>query len=120
MKHSGEARVILREKYPETFKLVHLLPSAFVVGNVFLVTACIMHLILVFILKRAFSWWALLWLAPIAFYAIMVFTDSLIQNKSLKVALLSVPAAYCQLFGYGTGFIGAFFSKKQSLQREKS
>ena len=82
MKHSGEARVILRDKYPETFKLVHLLPSAFVVGNVFLVAACIVHLILAFILKQTFSWWALLWLAPILLYAIMVFMDSLIKNKS--------------------------------------
>lgn len=120
VKHSGEARVILKDKYPETFKLVHLLPSAFVVGNVFLVVACIVHLILAFILKRTFSCWALLWLAPLLLYVIMVFIDSLIKNKSLKVALLSVPAAYCQLFGYGLGFIGAFFGKKQSSQGEKS
>ena len=120
VKHSGEARVILIDKYPETFKLVHLLPAAFVVGNVFLVTVYFVHLILAFILRRTFSWWALLWLAPILLYAMMVFIDSLIKNKSLKVALLSVPAAYCQLFGYGLGFIRAFFSKKRPSQKEKS
>ena len=118
VKHSGEARVVLKEKYPETFKLVHLLPAAFVVGNVFLVAAFMLHLLLALILKARLACWALLWLAPILLYALMVFVDSLLKNKSLRVALLSVPAAYCQLFGYGLGFIGAFFSKKQPSQKE--
>ncbi|MCR5013669.1 MAG: glycosyltransferase [Bacteroidales bacterium] len=93
VKHSGEARIILKNKYPETFKLVHLLPAAFVVGNLALVLLAIFH-----------SW---LWITPILLYVLMVFIDSWIKNKSLKVALLSVPAAYCQLFGYGIGFLGA-------------
>ena len=108
VKHSGEARVILKNKYPDTFKLVHLLPAAFVVGNLFLVLLGIFH-----------HW---LWLAPILLYCLMVFADSLVKNKSLKVALLSVPAAYVQLFGYGTGFIGAawrdILDKKRPPQRE--
>ena len=110
VKHSGEARVELKKKYPETFKLVHLLPAAFVAGNLLLVMLGIFH------------YW--LWLMPIALYVVMVFVDSLVKNKDLKVALLSVPAAYCQLFGYGTGFIGAAFreilGKKQPSQGEKS
>ena len=120
VKHSGEARVVLKNKYPETFKLVHLLPAAFTMGNLFLVAACMVHLILAFILTGRFSCWALLWFAPILLYILMVIIDSLLKNKSLKVALLSVPAAYCQLFGYGLGFIRAFFSKNEPLQKEKS
>ncbi len=120
VKHSGEARIILRDKYPETFKLVHLLPAAFVIANMFLVAAFVMHLILTFSLAGKFSWRALPWLAPILIYAMMAFFDSLVKNKNMKVALLSIPAAYCQLFGYGLGFIGAFFSKKKSSQKEKS
>ena len=110
VKHSGEARVVLKNKYPDTFKLVHLLPSAFVVGNLLLVMLGIFH-----------HW---LWLAPILFYALAIFIDSLAKNKSLEVALLSIPAAYCQLFGYGLGFLGAawrdILSKKQPSQKEKS
>lgn len=120
VKHSGEARIVLKDKYPETFKLVHLLPAAFVVGNVLLVLACLVHLNLAFILTGRFSWWALLWLAPILLYAMIVFVDSLIKNKNMKVALLSFPAAYYQLFGYGLGVIRAFFRKKRSSQTEKS
>lgn len=91
VKHSGEARVMLKRKYPETFKLVHLLPAAFVIGNIALVLLSIFH-----------RWW---WILPIPFYMALVFIDSLTKNKNLKVALLSIPAAYCQLFGYGIGFI---------------
>ena len=109
VKHSGEARVILKNKYPETFKLVHLLPSAFVEGNVLLVLAFLTHFIVSFIINGTPSPWSWLWLAPILLYCLLVFVDSLLKNKSLKVALLSVPAAYCQLFGYGTGFIGATY-----------
>ena len=110
VKHSGEARVILKKKYPDTFKLVHLLPAAFVVGNLFLVVMALFH-----------HW---LWLAPILLYCLMVFVDSLIKNKDMKVALLSVPAAYVQLFGYGTGFIKASWNdilrKKMPSQGEKT
>ena len=110
VKHSGEARVILKNKYPETFKLVHLLPAAFVVGNLILLLLGIFH-----------HW---LWFTPLLLFIMMVFFDSLIKNKDLKVALLSVPAAYCQLFGYGTGFLKAAFreilGKKQHSQTEKS
>ena len=110
VKHSGEARVILKNKYPETFKLVHLLPAAFVVGNLLLIMLGIFH-----------HW---LWFMPIVLYIMMVFVDSLVKNKELKVAILSVPAAYCQLFGYGLGFLGAawkdILGKKQPLQKEKS
>ena len=95
VKHSGEARVMLKRKYPETFKLVHLLPAAFVVGHVLLLLLAIFH-----------RWW---WILPIPAYCLMVFIDSLIKNKNLKVAFLSIPAAYCQLFGYGCGFIQHLF-----------
>ena len=95
VKHSGEARVILKRKYPETFKLVHLLPAAFVVGHIALLLLAIFH-----------RWW---WILPIPVYCLMVFVDALIKNKSLKVALLSIPATYCQLFGYGCGFLQNLF-----------
>ena len=101
VKHSGEARVMLKRKYPGTFKLVHLLPAAFVVGHLALVLAFLAHLIV-----RP-SAWALLWLSPILLFALLVLVDSFLKNKNGRVALLSVPAAYCQLFGYGLGFIGA-------------
>ena len=102
VKHSGNARIELKKKYPETFKLVHLLPAAFVCGNILLILLAI--------------FWSWLWLLPIGLYIIMVFIDSLLKNKNLKVAALSIIASYFQLFGYGIGFIESFckdlFGKK--------
>ena len=109
VKHSGEARVVLKKMYPDTFKLVHLLPTVFVAGH------------LVLLLLGIFHHW--LWFAPILLYCLLVFIDSLLKNRDLKVALLSVPAAYCQLFGYGTGFLSAWskeiFAPKQPTKTEK-
>ncbi len=45
-----------------------------------------------------------MWLAAI-------FTAALIQSRSLRVAFLAVPASCIQLWGYGLGFIKAFFLK---------
>ena len=97
VKHSGNARIVLKKKYPDTFKLVHLLPAAFVCGNILLVLLAI--------------FWSWLWLLPIGLYIIMVFIDSLLKNKNLKVAVLSIIASHCQLFGYGIGFIEMFFEE---------
>ena len=41
----------------------------------------------------------------------MVFIDSSIKNKSLVIGYLSVKAAFVQLFGYGFGFITAWWKR---------
>lgn len=94
--HSGKARIDLFLKYPESLKLVHYLPAVFTIG-------------LAMILVLAIFYPPVLILPLI--YIIALFADSLIKNKSLKVALLSVPASFVQLTGYGTGFISAVWSK---------
>ena len=53
----------------------------------------------------------------------LIFTDSVIKNKSLKVAMLSVVAAAVQITGYGMGFIKAFWFKmilKRPLETKKN
>ena len=47
----------------------------------------------------------------------MVMVDAAIQNKSLKIGGLAVVAAFTQLIGYGTGFIGAAF-RRYVLKKE--
>jgi hypothetical protein len=41
----------------------------------------------------------------------LICIDSTIKNKSLKVGLLSVPAAFVQLMGYGLGFIESWWKR---------
>jgi glycosyltransferase involved in cell wall biosynthesis len=80
--------------YPDTLKLVHFLPTTFTLGSIFFV-------LLSFVFCSA---WFLL---PLGLYTILLFTDSLFKNKSLKIAALSIVAGYIQLFGYGLGFLKA-------------
>lgn len=94
--HSGKARIDLYLKYPESLKIVHCLPAVFTIG-------------LAIILILAIVYPPLLLLPLI--YMVALFIDSLIKNRSLKVALLSVPASFVQLTGYGTGFISAVWRK---------
>ncbi|MBO4907182.1 MAG: glycosyltransferase [Bacteroidaceae bacterium] len=83
--NSGIARINLYKKYPESLKLVHMLPAAFTVSSLTVV--------------------------PMVLLSIAVFCDALRQTRSLKVALLAMPASLCQLLGYGTGFIRAWWRR---------
>ena len=86
--NSGKARIALTRRHPGSLKLVHLLPLGFVIAS----------LILPFDVL----------------YSLLVFADASTQNKSPKIGLLSVAAAYVQLWGYGLGFVAGLFSKEQS------
>ena len=86
--NSGKARISLTRRHPGSLRLVHLFPLGFVV----------LSLILPFDVL----------------YALLVFADSTIKNKSPKVGLLSVAAAYVQLWGYGIGFVAGLFSKEEA------
>ena len=50
-------------------------------------------------------------LSPLLLYSIIICTHSTLQNKSLRVGLLSVPAAFVQLMGYGCGFLSAWWKR---------
>lgn len=94
--NSGIARINLYKKYPESLKLVHLLPGLFTLGTA------------VLLLGAFLCPWALL---PLALYALLVCMDSTWQNQSLRIGLESVAAAYIQLLGYGTGFWRAWWKR---------
>lgn len=115
----GKGRVLLGELHPGSTKLVHLLPAAFVLGNSALVLAAIALLVISLVTKAFSPWWALLCLAPIVLYVLGIFTESLIKNKSLKIAFLSIATAYMQLFGYGTGFLSECLTHKARKKKQE-
>ena len=94
--NSGIARINLYKKYPESLKVVHLLPAVFTLGVVFI------------LLSSLICPYALLLLAM---FAIIIFTDSSIRNRSLWIGMLSVLAAFIQLTGYGSGFLSAWWKR---------
>ena len=124
--NSGIARINLYKKYPESLKLVHLLPAVFTIGvtvlaAIFLTgffflllglyvgfcgaTGCNMGLVV------AYFGGALMALAylPILLYKLIILIDSTVKNSSLWVGVLSIPASFIQLMGYGTGFLRAWW-----------
>lgn len=104
--NSGIARINLWKMYPEALKPVHLLPSVFTIGVCLLVLASVSGLCLS--LWQGFAKWEWLCfipLMPILVYSLFIFADSAILNRSLRVGLISIPAAFIQLIGYGIGFL---------------
>ena len=94
--NSGIARINLYKKYPESLKVVHLLPAVFTLGVVLVLLS---SLICPYVLLL------------LAMFAIIIFTDSSIRNRSLWIGMLSVLAAFIQLTGYGSGFLSAWWKR---------
>lgn len=103
--NSGIARITLYLLYPDTLKVVHLLPAVFTIG----VAICLLATIILATIACG-SWW-IIPLLPLVLFALIIGVDSTRYNKSLKVGLLSIPAAYIQLTGYGSGFLRAWWQR---------
>lgn len=89
--NSGIARIHLTKRHPGSLKLVHLLPSCFVIG-------CVMLVLLSALFTPYF-------MAPVVFLALLLFADATFRRRSLKTGALSVAASFVQLFGYGSGLL---------------
>ena len=113
--NSGIARVNLYKLYPESLKLVHLLPMVFTVGVILLfLIACFGRIMMVYGNPADFySWYYLVVgaISPILLFSLVIFIDSSIQNKSVPIGFISIGAAFVQLFGYGFGFISAWWKR---------
>jgi glycosyltransferase involved in cell wall biosynthesis len=94
--NSGIARINLYKKYPQSLKLVHLLPAVFTGG---------VALLLIGALFTCIS------LTPVILYMLLIIGDATWQNKSLQIGIYAVAAAFVQLIGYGTGFWRAWWMR---------
>jgi glycosyltransferase involved in cell wall biosynthesis len=94
--HSGAARIALYRRHPSSLRVVHFLPTLFVLGTLCLIGG---------------SFWRLYSLVPLALYAVLIGIDAAIKNKHAGIGCLSVGTSFVQLFGYGTGFLTAFIRK---------
>ena len=102
--NSGIARINLQLRHPGSMKLVHTLPALFTMGMTLLVVAALVLRII-----GSWLWWPAI--LPVLLFCLLVFTDSAIKNRSIFIGLLSVEAAFVQLYGYGLGFIGAWWQR---------
>ena len=108
--NSGIARINLEKRHPGTLKLVHLLPTVFTLGVITLLLAALITILLPlssFLIPLS----TFLCISPIILYSGIIFIDSSLKNKSMWVGLLSIPAAFVQLMGYGFGFIESWWKR---------
>ena len=85
--------------YPETVKLTYWFPCIFIIGF----DISILLVILGFNQLLYFY----------GVYFLLIFLDSLFQNKNVRVAFLSIVTSFTQFLGYGLGFLESqFISKK--------
>ena len=113
--NSGIARVNLMKRHPGTLKAVHLLPTVFTVGTIALVLLSAIGRVLMEYggedsIHRYYWLCAAPWL-PIILFCLVIFIDASIRNKSVKIGALSVAASFVQLFGYGCGFLTAWWKR---------
>ncbi len=88
--NSGVARIHLSALHKGSIRIVHLMPSAFVLF-------CLVILALSFMDIR--------FLFPVVFLSLILFIHSTWLNRSISVGFLSLLASFIQLAGYGLGFI---------------
>lgn len=114
--NSGIARINLYMKYPDSLKLVHVLPAAFtfacaqfllMILNGLILYLCTMPapVSIIGVLLMVCG------LAPISLYSLIILIDSTRQNHSFKIGIWSIFAAYIQLIGYGCGFFEALWKR---------
>ena len=110
--NSGIARINLEKRHPGTMKFVHLLPTVFTVGVIGLILiSAVGRALMHYIDRDQFYWMCFAPWIPIILYSLLIFFDSSIKNRSLKVGFLSIPAAFVQLMGYGLGFIESWWKR---------
>ncbi|GAA4091151.1 glycosyltransferase [Mucilaginibacter panaciglaebae] len=90
----GRARINVYKFFPNELKLVHFFPAIFTLCVIFALVANI------------FGWLiAVLCNIIAALIILLIFFHSLVKNKSVKIAFLSVVASFIQLTAYGLGFM---------------
>lgn len=117
--NSGIARINLYKKYPESLKLVHLLPMVFTLGIFGTIAIWALGLFMFNFgpdhmnqsIGFAVMELAMLCTFFILLYCIALFADSTRKNRSLKIGALSVVSAFIQLMGYGCGFLNAWWRR---------
>ncbi len=101
----GRARINIYKHFPRELKLVHFFPAFVTLGLLFTLILNIFRHPLAGLCNLL-----------IAVYVILLFLHSWGVNKSVKVAFLSIIAAFVQLNAYGLGFMQDF-GKRIILKR---
>ncbi|MGO1244284.1 glycosyltransferase [Sphingobacterium sp. JB170] len=106
----GKGRIDIYKVFPNELKWVHALPAFFVIGLVLLLVCLALHLACEGE-HALFSFLSCLGGSLLLLYTVLLFLHALGKTKRIKIAGLSVAAAYIQLCAYGLGFIENYVEK---------
>ncbi|MDZ7717262.1 MAG: glycosyltransferase [Balneolaceae bacterium] len=95
----GRARINIRRFYPNEVKPVHLFPTLFFIGLILSILFLVMDMN---ILNQFYLLYVL--------YAALLFISSLIQEKNILIALLSIITSFTQLSAYAIGFLSELWN----------
>lgn len=113
----GKGRIDIYCLYPKELKPVHALPAVFVLGLIFLFMINVINLLTmdeIYFLHML----GLIGNLFLVLFTVMLFLHALFTTKNLKVAILSVIAAYTQLIAYGSGFLSQYAHKFITNKKE--
>ncbi|MEO9893059.1 glycosyltransferase [Aurantibacter sp.] len=91
----GMVRPILNKWHPETAKITYWFPTVFCI-------AFLVSLVLYFLGIQLPLWF-------FGVYFVLIFVDSIVRNRSISIAVLSIFAVVVQFIGYGFGFLKSTF-----------
>lgn len=97
----GKGRARVGQAFPDEVKITHWFPAFFVIGVCGLLLMAFIHTPLFF-----------LGLIALSIYLLAILLHSFQVNRKFDVAILSVPSAWLQLWGYGVGFLKEWFRLK--------
>jgi glycosyltransferase involved in cell wall biosynthesis len=97
----GKGRVLVGKAHPGEIKVTHWFPAFFLMG-----------LILLPALFFFFPTLVLFGVSGYFLYFLLISIDCFLTTRSVKVSILSIPAAFIQLTGYGYGFLRELFGSK--------
>ncbi len=105
LKYFGRARINLSRFHSGQVGIIHLFPTAFTLGMILTIVG-------LFVLPTPFKWIGMLCYGS---YFSLVFLESLIKIKSLKVALLTPVMTFLQMTGYGFGLVYEWIRKLRGI-----
>lgn len=96
----GRARINIYKFFPKELKAVHFFPATFTIGVTITLIFNMLGLKI-----------AILANITLAVYILLIFFHAWWKNKSVKIAFLSIIAAFTQLIAYGLGFMQDFWKR---------
>ncbi len=94
--NSGIARIHLTRRHPDSLKIVHLLPSAFVLGCTILIIGSIF-----------LNVW---FISPLVCLSLIIFLDAVSTKKNISTAFVAIVTSFTQLCGYGSGLLAGWWN----------